>query len=731
MKRIISVFTLVCLFIIGVNAQSKQLGLIDVWGSRTFFPNSIDEIRSMNDGETYTVLADNSIVQYSYKNGKEVKTLLKGSALKLNGKAFSLDIEDYTFSDDESMILLTTGMEMIYRHSYNADYYIYFLKTQELKKLSVGGKQSLAEFSPDGKHMAFVRDNNIYLVDISNMQETQMTSDGEFNKIIYGAPDWVYEEEFGFSKGFFWSPDGKRIAYYRFDESEVKQYTLMNYNGSEYPEPYTFKYPKAGEANSVVDVYVYHLDQGKHEKMDLGSEQDQYIPRIGWTQNPEILWVQRMNRLQNHLEILMFDVGSGQNKKIYSEDNKYYIDITDNLTFLKDGKHFIFTSEKSGYNHIYLFDINGTELNSITAGEWDVMSLVNVDETNRKVYYTSSETGPQNQMLYSVSFEGTDKKLLFDRPGTYEAEFSEGSKYFILTYSDANTPYQYAIYDNKLKRLMELETNSELIANMKEYGFVKKEFFNFKTSENIELNGWMMKPEKMITGKKYPVLMYVYGGPGSQTVENSWGWYDFIWFQMLVQNDIIVVSVDNRGTGGRGEEFKKCTYLELGKLETEDQIEAAKYVQTLPYVDKDNIGIFGWSYGGYMSALCMTKGAAIFKAGIAVAPVTNWRYYDNIYTERFMRTPQENADGYDKNSPAFHAKKLKGPLLIVHGDADDNVHVQNTMEFVDALINANKQFDMMVYPNKNHGIYGGWTRFHLYTKMTDFIYNNLKSQSAD
>lgn len=728
MKRLITTLTVFSLFVLICAAQTKQLSLMDVWGSGAFFPESIDEIRSMNDGESYTVLKDNSIVQYSYKTGKEVKTILKGSGLQLEGKTFSVEIEDYAFSEDESMILLTTEMEKKYRHSFIAEYYIYYAGSEELRKLSKEGKQSLAEFSPDGKHIAFVRKNNLFLVDLEKMSEKQLTTDGEFNRIIYGAPDWVYEEEFGFSKGFYWSPDGQKIAYYRFDESHVKQYTLTKYTGAEYPELYTFKYPKAGEANSLVDVYVYHLSDAQHQKIDIGPETDQYIPRIGWTKNKDVMWIQRLNRLQNFLEIMLVDVRTGDVKTIYSEKNKYYIDITDNLIFLKDGLHFIFTSEKSGYNHIYLFDMNGKEVNSITSGDWDVMSLVNVDEANKIVYYTSTEAGPQNKMLYSVSFDGTNKKLLFERPGTYEAEFSEGSAYFILTFSDAATPFQYSIYENKLKKKVDLETNSGLIARMQEYGFVKKEFFSFKTSEDIELNGWMMKPANIEPGKKYPVLMYVYGGPGSQTVENAWGWYDYIWFQMLVQNDVIVVSVDNRGTGGRGEDFKKCTYLQLGKLETIDQIEAAKYLGTLPYIDKDNIGIFGWSYGGYMSSLCMTKGADVFKAGIAVAPVTNWRYYDNIYTERFMRTPAENADGYDKNSPMFFAKKLKGPFLLVHGDADDNVHVQNTMEFADALIHNNKQFDMMVYPNKNHGIYGGWTRFHLYTKMTEFIYKNLKTQ---
>jgi len=716
------------IFVISTNAQNKKLSLTDVWASRTFFPNRIDEIRSMNDGETYTILKDNSIVQYSYKNGKEVKPILVGKDLLLKGTPANIDIEDYQFSTDESMILLTSGVDMIYRHSFVAEYYVYVIKSKELIPLSENGKQSLAEISPDGKKVSFVRNNNIFLFDLTSRKEKQITKDGEFNKIIYGAPDWVYEEEFSFSKGYFWSPDGSKIAYYRFDESHVKEFTMMSYNGGEYPELYTFKYPKAGEANSFIEIHVYHLANDKHVKMDIGSETDIYIPRIGWTQNSDEMWFQRLNRHQNILKIFVAQANTGQTRMIYTETNKYYIDITDNLTFLKDGKRFLITSERDGYNHIYIYSMEGNMLQQVTKGNWDVFDVASIDQVGEMLYYTSSEKKAINAMLYSISFSGQNRKPMFEKEGTYKAAFSKNSKYFILTYSTANSPQQYAIYDTKPKKLVDLEENKELVAAMKEYGFVKKEFFSFTTSENVELNGWMMKPEKLEAGKKYPVLMYVYGGPGSQTVKNDWGWYDFIWFQMLVQNDIIVVSVDNRGTGGRGEEFKKCTYLQLGKLETEDQIEAAKYLGGLPYIDKSNIGIFGWSYGGYLSSLCMTKGADVFKAGIAVAPVTNWRYYDNIYTERFMRTPQENPDGYDKNSPVFYAKKLKGPYLIVHGDADDNVHVQNTHEFVNALVSANKQFDMLIYPNKNHGIYGGWTRFHLYTKMSEFIYKHLKSK---
>lgn len=726
MKKLLSVIILAVTFLTSytLKAQDQSITLTDIWASGEFFPESIDEIRSMNDGEHYSILAENSIVQYAYKTGKQVKVLLNGDDLKdMQGK--KIEIEDYVFSADEKKILITTDVENIYRHSFTAMFYWYDIEKKALMPVSKNGNQSLAEFSPDGNHIAFIRENNIFIVNTTKGEESQITSDGKFNSIINGAPDWVYEEEFGFSKGFFWSPDGKKIAFYRFDESQVKEYTISYYNVEEYPEWYTYKYPKAGEPNSIVDVYVYQLDGKQSVKLDIGSENDQYIPRIGWTQDSGVLWIQRMNRLQNELELLLADPSTGKINLIYKESNKYYIDITDNLKFLKNGKQFIFTSEKDGYNHIYLFGIDGNQIIQITKGDWDVWSVVYVDELNQKVYYLSSENGPMNKMLFSIGFDGKNKTCLFSKPGTYDAEFSSNGKYFILTFSDANTPYQYAIYNSNLKKVVDLEDNEDLVGKMKAHQFVQKEFFTITTSENVELHAWMMKPAQMDENKKYPVLMHVYGGPGSQTVENAWGWYDFIWSQMLVQKGIIVVSVDNRGTGGRGEEFKKCTYMQLGKLETIDQIEAAKYLAQQPYIDGKKIAIFGWSYGGYMSSLCMTKGADVFSAGIAVAPVTNWRYYDNIYTERFMRTPQENPDGYDKNSPVFYAKKLKGPFLIVHGDADDNVHVQNTMELVSALVNANKQFEMAVYPNKNHGIYGGWTRYHLYYRMTSFLEKHL------
>jgi dipeptidyl-peptidase-4 len=706
------------------NAQNNQLSLSDIWLSYKFVAQGISEIESMNDGEHYTILKNNAIVQYKYKNGKEVKTLLSGKDLLYNDQRLS--IQEYTFSSDETKVLLTTNTESIYRHSYRADYFVYDFETKKLQPLSLNGKQQLASFSPDGKYVAFVRNNNLFVVEIENTsQEQQITFDGEINTIINGAPDWVYEEEFSFSKGFFWSKDSKKIAYYKFDESNVNEYTISLYNKNNYPESFTYKYPKAGEDNSIVEIYVYHFDNNANIKIDIGEETNQYIPRIKWTENPNILSVQRLNRLQNDLEILLSDAETGKSHIIYHEENPYYIDITNNLYFLKNG-HFILTSEKDGYNHIYIFDETGKEIKQITHGQWDVMSIVSVDKENELVYYTSSQDGSMNNMLYSITFDGQNIQKMFEQEGTYNANFSKTHKYFILTYSNANLPNQYSIYETKrIKKLVDIENNDALIKQMEEYDFVKKEFLTFPGKEGDELSAWIMKPNNMKKDKKYPVLIYIYGGPGSQTVKNSWGGFDFVWYQLLVQKGIIVVSVDNRGTGGKGETFKKQTYLQLGKLESDDIIEVARYLSNLDYVDSKYIGIFGWSYGGYLSALCLTKGSDVFTAGISVAPVTNWRYYDNIYTERFMRTPQENPDGYDKNSPTHYAKKLKSPLLLVHGDADDNVHVQNAMEFANALVDVNKQFDFFIYPNKNHGIYGGYTRYHLYNKMTKFLFNNF------
>ncbi|MPM03650.1 Dipeptidyl aminopeptidase 4 [bioreactor metagenome] len=717
-SRLLIAFVIVSAVAPAAFAQ-KKIELTDIWAKYEFYPKFIYDIQNYPTGE-YTVLEDNKINLYSYKTGKMEKTIIGLDNPKLDALS---GIDEYSFNSDASLLLLGADIEGIYRHSVKGNYYVYNFKNESLTKIPGDGNVRLPDFSPDGKKVAYVRDNNMYVLDMTSGKETAISTDGEWNKIINGTMDWVYEEEFGITKGFEWSPDGKYIAYYRMDESKVKEFTLTFY-GELYPEEYKYKYPKAGEANSLVDIYVYDVAAGKSVKMDAGKETDQYIPRIYWTYQPGKLVMFRMNRLQNHLDLLLSDASTGASSVLLAEDNKYYVDIFDNTKFLKDGSGFIYTSELNGYNQIYYYGMDGKLKKQLTTGNFDIEEVVGVDEKNKLVYYISFEDGPINKMLYSVSFDGVKKKISSD-PGSHSVTFSSDFAYYIDNWSDANTAPKYTIRNNKGKEMVVLEDNAALNSKMTDFGFVKQEFFSFKTSENVELNGWMIKPANMEKGKKYPVFMYMYGGPGVNTVENSYGYFDYAWFQMLAQKGYIVVSVDNRGTGGRGEEFKKCTYMQLGKYEVADQIEAAKYLGSLDYVDKSRIGVFGWSFGGYLSTLCMTKGNEYFKAGIAVAPVTNWRYYDNIYTERFMRTPQENADGYDSNSPINFVKKLKGKYLLVHGTADDNVHVQNSMDLISALVNANREFDMFFYPNKNHSIYGGMTRYHLYNKMTNFILENL------
>ena len=716
LSSITFLFVAQCVF-----AQEKMIQLEDIWASRTFSPEWVWGINSMNDGVHYSSLnyGDKNvyITQYSYETGDSISTIVDSK--DLDGISFS----DYSFSEDEKKVLLPTETESIYRYSTRSNYYVYDRETKIAEELSEG-KQRLAQFSPDASKVAFVKENNIFIKDIINNTELQVTFDGEINKIINGATDWVYEEEFAFDNGMKWNASGNKIAYYKFDEENVPEFSMDLFTDL-YPSQSQFKYPKAGETNSTVELFIYDLDSNKTIKANINSEEEFYIPRIKWTLDENILSVQRMNRHQNQLDFILVDAKDGSSKTIFTENDAAYIDVTDNLTFLNDGKYFIWTSEKSGYNHIYLYNLKGKQVRQITKGNYDVTDFYGIDESNNTVYFSSSERSPMHRDVYAVQLNGKNKKTLTNQIGTNSATFSTNYKYFINQYSNANTPYYFSLFDAKGNEVRMLKDNSNLNNRLAEYALSQKEFFNFKTTEGIDLNGWMMKPHNFDETKQYPVFMYLYGGPGSQQVTDSWGGSNFLWYQMLTQQGYIVACVDNRGTGARGSEFKKCTYQQLGKLETEDQIEANRYLANLSYVDSSRIGIFGWSYGGYMSSLCLLKGANEFKMAIAVAPVTNWRYYDSIYTERYMRTPQENASGYDDNSPINHVEKLKGKYLLIHGSADDNVHFQNTMEMTNALVNANKQFDLFIYPNKNHGIYGGYTRLHLFTKMTNFIKENL------
>ncbi len=706
----------------------KEITIEDLWVKYTFWSSGVYGLRSMNDGLHYTTYErqKNAIVKYSYKTGEATDTILKITDLKLE------DFSDYHFSADESKLLLETNVQSIYRHSYTAENYIYDINTKKLSPLSDKKEQQLATFSPEGSKVAFAYQNNIYIKDLNDGKETQVSIDGKKNHILNGIPDWVYEEEFSFSKGFDWSADGNKLAYIRFDESKVKTFDMTVYAGLApkleenklYPENRQWKYPKAGEDNSVVSVHIFDLKSNKTIKADIGSETDIYIPRIQWTSDANQLSILRLNRLQNHLEILFADAATGKTKVVYDEKNKYYIetDMFDNIVYLEDGKNFIYTSEKDGFNHIYYRSIDGINEVQITKGNWEVTDFAGYDEKAKLFYYTAAETSPLVRDLYVTDLNGKKKKKLSTEEGTNRADFSKGFKYYINTFSSINKPTYVTLHNSKGEQIRVLKDNSGLEELVKQYGGVNKSFFKFKTSEGVELNGYMVKPKGFDSNKKYPVLMYQYSGPNSQSVGNRWS---FGWDQLLAQKGYIVACVDGRGTGARGEAFRKITYQQLGKYETIDQIEAAKYLGSLDFVDAKRIGIWGWSFGGYETLLAMTKGADYFKAGIAVAPVTNWRYYDNIYTERYMRKPQDNASGYDDNSPINHADKLKGKLLLVHGTADDNVHVQNSMEMSEALVQAGKQFKQFYYTNRNHGIYGGYTRYHLYSMMVDFILENL------
>lgn len=699
---------------------AQEITLEDIWAKGTFRSKSIDEIRSMKNGENYCILKREGIEKYAYSTGKKIEQIVSFSDLKF--KTENEYVFDYRFNQDESKLLLATNPEFIYRRSYLANYYIYDIKTKQLASVN-NDKVRLAEFAPDGSKVAYVKANNLFMLSLSDMQETQITTNGEFNKIINGTTDWVYEEEFAITKGFFWSPDSKKIAFYSFDESNVKEYTIPYY-GSLYPVQYTYKYPKAGEANSVISVLVYDIEAQQTHNIDLGPNKDIYIPRLQWTLNNEV-FVHKLNRHQNHYELFVASCNDYKLNKIYDERNECYIEQVEDVTFLSDKKNFILKSEKNGFMNLYKVHIYTKEIEPITTGQYDVADICYIDDKSGKIYFTAAQSEAYNRELLVVDKNKKIKKLS-GKVGTYTADFSATGKYYISSFSDTDTPTIYTVNDNTGKALVVLEDNKDLKAVLSNYGKERKEFGKFKTSSGQELNYWIIKPEKMESGKKYPLLFYVYGGPGSQEVLNSQSRAsDYMWFRMLAQKGYVVACVDGRGTGMRGEKFKKCTYMELGKYETEDQIEAAKYFGSLSFIDKNRIGIFGWSYGGYMSSLCITKGADYYKAAIAVAPVTNWRYYDNVYTERFMRTPQENADGYDMNSPINHVEKLKGNYLLIHGTADDNVHYQNSMDLITALVKANKQFEHFAYPNKDHGIYGGNTRLHLYTLMTDFILRKL------
>lgn len=707
MKRIALIMLTLTLAVV-VNAAEK-FGYDEL---RMFRARSVHGVRSMNDGLHYTAKDGNNITKYSYQTGEAVETIFKGGDFAFSG---------YDFSADETKVLLTTDVESIYRHSFTAEYYILDLTTGERSKLSDGGAQQVASFSPDGKKVAFVRDNNMFWYDVASHKETQITTDGKFGEILNGIPDWVYEEEYSFAQAYQWSAASDAIAFYRTDETRVKKYDMNVFNSDLYPTVYSFKYPKAGEENSIVEIYTYRLDSGMTIKMDIGSETDQYIPRIKWNAKGDDLVIFRINRDQNNFDMLLANGSTGESKVVYNEKNDRYIERIDDqtITFLEDGDRFVLRSEKDGFMHLYLHSLTKGELGRITTGEWEVTDILGVSNSD-KVYFISTETSPLRRNLYSINLDGSDKKRMTDGEGTYRAIFSKGHKYYIQYFSNATTPMVVTLHSEDGELVRTLEDNARLKETLAKFDPPTKEFFTFTTSEGITLNGYMIKPHGFDPEKEYAVFMTQYSGPGSQSVSDSWS---MSWESVLVQEGYIVACVDGRGTGFRGEDFKKCTYKDLGNLEVKDQIEAGRYLGSLPYVDASRIAIYGWSYGGFMALNCILKGNDVFSTAISVAPVTTWRYYDTIYTELYNGLPQENPEGYDNNSPINFAHMLKGKLLLAHGTGDDNVHVQNSMDMISALVKEGKEFDMAIYPDQNHGM--GRMRDNLMHKCIAFIKENL------
>lgn len=707
------------------SVAQKKITIEDIYAKGTFRTQSVYGINWMADGQFYSQQQGNEVVKSDITNGNIVETIFTGATMDENFRLVS-----YEFSGDERKLLLLTDRESIYRRSYLAEYFIYDLETEQAQRLSESGKQSYATFSPDGAKVAFVRDNNLYYVDLSTNKEYQVTEDGKFNHIINGSTDWVYEEEFSFAKAFYWSPDGQKLAYYKFDESEVREYNMQVWNGL-YPTDYRFKYPKAGEENAKVEIYVYHLDNDKHVKMNIGNENDIYVPRVKWTGNPELLSIKKLNRLQNHLEIFHANASSGDAAKVLDEKSDTYVDIdyNDDLTYLADGKHFIHTSEQDGYKHLYLYTMEGDLVRQITTGSWSVAEFLGIDENNKRqwLYYMSTEDSPLERHLYRIDLKGKVKEKLTSRPGMHSVNISGDFSYYLLYHSNTSTPLNVGLYklqDNSLVK--DLVDNKDLINTWKEFGVTQKEMFTVQNDNGDELYGYYIKPADFDESKEYPLMIFQYSGPGSQQVVNSFeSGSNFYWHQMLAQQGYIVAVVDPRGTGARGAAFRKQTYKQLGKLESEDHIAVAKKLGEKSFIDASRIGIWGWSYGGYTSSLSLLKGNDVFKAAIAVAPVTNWRYYDTIYTERYMATPQINPNGYDDNSPTSYADRLKGNFLLIHGTGDDNVHFQNAVELQDALIAAGKQFDSFYYPDRAHGIYRNNARPHLYHMMTNWLMENL------
>ena len=725
------------MMLVGMASLAGEKLTLEEITSGVFRQDYMQAVRPMADGETYSQISDDGkqVATYSFRTGKQVSVLFDAATAR--GAQIG-SVDNYIMSPDGKRMLIQTQTESIYRHSFTAVFYIYDIRNNKLVPLSDGGPQQTPVFSPDGNQIAFVRQNNIYLVKLLyDNAESQVTKDGKWNEVINGIPDWVYEEEFSTNSSMVFSADSKQIVWIRYDESAVKQYSMQLFKGlaperkefAEYPGDYTYKYPVPGQVNSKVSVLSYDIQSHQTRKIDLPLDADGYIPRIKATSDPTKIAIFTMNRHQDVLRIYMANPLStvcqlaieDKVDKYIKEDVLADVKITD--------KHILLPSERDGYNHLYLYNLNGQLQRQIVKENYVVTSVYGYDEQTGDTYFAANPNGPTDQQVIVAHANGKTE-LLSAKAGVNRAVFSQNFKYFINIWSDVDHPTQYTLCQNNGKTLLTMIDNQQLVQKLAGYDLGKKEFFTFKTSEGVELNGWMVKPKDFNPSKKYPVIMYQYGGPGNQQVLNQWGigmsGNGAILEQYLAQQGYVCVCVDNRGTGGRGAAFEKCTYLRLGELEARDQVETAIWLGQQSYVDKERIGIWGWSYGGWNTLMSMSEGRPVFKAGVAIAPPTCWRYYDSIYTERYMRTPKENQKGYDEVNPIHRAAQLHGELLICHGLADDNVHYQNTAEYVEALVQADKDFRQLVYTNRNHGISGGNSRNHLFRQAINHFNNNLK-----
>ncbi len=736
MKKIL-ILGLCMLCILEISA-GKKLELNDLT-NRKFYASSISAIKVLSDGKTYAQLHYDkdyvSIERYSFKTGEKINDLFNTN--EVLGDTLS-GIDNYIISPDGKTILLQTDTDPIYRHSFTANFYIYNTLNHKLTPLSKNGAQQTPLYSTDSRYISFVRDNNIFIVDLKNdNKEVQVTTDGKFNEVINGIPDWVNEEEFGNDRSMVFSADGRHVVWIRFDETAVRKYSMPLFKGlrpekkeySDYPGFYTYKYPIAGEENAIVSVWSYDIESGKTQRLNVPLDADGYIPRVVMTKDPQKVAVYTMNRHQDCLRIYMVNPSTAECTLTIEEKIDRYVreEAMSNIQ-ITDG-HILLPSDRSGYTHLYLYDLDGKFIRQIDNGNYEVSVAYGYDEKTGDTYYASHENGVVEQQVW-VAHKNGKRECLTKQPGWSTAIFSRNYKYFIHNWSDMNTPPVYSICNNKGKTLKVLVDNQDLRNRLARYDLGLRELFSFITPEGIELNGWMIKPADFDETKKYPVVMYQYGGPGNQQVKNAWNigqaGRGALLEQYLCQKGFICVCVDNRGTGGRGAEFEKCTYLKLGQLESHDQVETAIWLGRQSYVDKDRIAIWGWSFGGFNTLMSMSESRGVFCAGIAIAPPTSWRYYDTIYTERYMRTPQENATGYDE-CPLSRVKNMKGELLLCHGMADDNVHFRNTAEYTEALVQADKDFRQLVYTNRNHGIHGGNTRAHLYKQCIDFFMEKVKA----